>query len=166
MYQKQDHVTNLKSGDVLIRVLINGLRQMILNGPPSDKIVTLWFRLLDWKKVYADHDCPAQLRCPTPVHAALMVSVTHQFEWWDGQYYQIVALEQTFVCFCIDKMTLNFSCKNYTTKCQFLTLVKHFYLSGVEFDFDEFRAKTAQNWQFVKKVKKVWNYQLILTFNF
>ena len=58
-----------------------------------------------------------------------------------------------------------FCCKNYTTKCQFLTLVKHFYLSGVD-DFDEFRAKTAQNWQFVKKVKKVWNYQLILTSNF
>ena len=32
---------------VLIMVLMNGLRQMILNGPPSDKIVTLWFRLLD-----------------------------------------------------------------------------------------------------------------------
>ena len=58
-----------------------------------------------------------------------------------------------------------FCCKNYTTKCQFLTLVKHFYLSGVD-DFDEFRAKTAQNWQIVKKVKKVWNYQLILTSNF
>ena len=84
-----------------------------------------------------------------------LVSVTHQFEWWDGQYYQIVALEQTCVCFCIDKMTLNFSCKNYTTKCQFLTLVKHFYLSGV----DEFRAKTAQNWQFVKKKSK--KYEII-----
>ena len=79
MYQKHDHVTNLKSSDVLIRVLINGLRQMILNGPPSDKIVTLWFRRIDLYLIKKCMLIMTQLRCPT-VHAALMVSITHQFE--------------------------------------------------------------------------------------
>lgn len=107
----------------------------------------------------------SQLRFPS-VHTTLINRTLCTSIWVMGR--TVLSDRRPWANICLFLYRQNdsqFCCKNYTTKCQFLTLVKHFYLSGVD-DFDEFRAKTAQNWQFVKKVKKVWNYQLILTSNF
>ena len=126
MYQKHSHVTNLKSAlsDVLpslIMVLIKGWDKWSLMGHPVTKSSPYGSDYLI-KKVYADHDCPTfSTLFPPIVHTVLIdrTRCAHQFEWWDGQYYQIVALEQTFVCFCIDKMTLNFAVKTIQLNVNF-----------------------------------------------
>lgn len=162
MYQKHSHVTNLKSAlsDALIVILIKGWDKWSLMGHPmtksspygSDYLIKKYMLIMTVRHSLVSPRSPVHWALIDRQRAVLFGYTTIKLsDGTDSIIRSSPLSKQLFVLYRLNDS--QFCCKNYTTKCQFLTLVKHFYLSGVN-EFDEFRAKTAQNWQFVKKSKK------------